>query len=144
MKPSQLRKRRLGIDILVAFYLALIVLYILSLSLFSTRVVVFGKTVTSGIAIFIHLFFLTVYLFLSIGIKNFWGNAFRTAIFLHIFFIFNGLLMFFNMTALLEVEGAHLVSYPFKTQVVATSIVINILIVFFLISKKALFFVDKV
>lgn len=143
MKHRHLKKKYTGIQMISNLYLILIFIYLAALSLFSTRLTVLGRELAFWPALGVHLFFMLLYLFLYFSIRNFKEKGFWTAIILHIFFALNGLLMLFDETPFLEIIGVHSGAFLFKTQLIATSIVINILIFAFLASKSALFFIDK-
>ncbi|MCF7908142.1 MAG: hypothetical protein K9L86_04645 [Candidatus Omnitrophica bacterium] len=135
--------RKLGIRTIGYFYLCLSILYGLPLFVFSTQLVIFGVAVSPFLAKIIHFNFLILFWFLYLAMREAKKSGFVAALFLHIIFLINGILIANQKTAFLKIEGLRATRHNGENLIVVLGIVINILIIIYLMKRKA-YFVDNV
>jgi hypothetical protein len=130
MWHKQLKIKHLDLEVIPRFYLLLIILYTLSLLIFSTRLIVFGKIVPWPFSFIIHISSILFLYFLYFTIKNATKTGVFIAIFFHIIFITNSSLIFFEKTPIIIIKGIKPTPYMLKISIVAVaSLIINIFLI---------------
>lgn len=132
--------KKLGIRVLLSFYLFLIAFYILPLFIFSTQLVLLGKRMPSFLSILFHILFIAFLFFLYLSIKRLKKIGLWLAFLFHTLFLINSLLMFFNKTAILNIQGQKQGIYLFKEPVIIMSTIINAIVLCYLAYHKKQYF----
>lgn len=114
------------------FYLFLACFYILSLSLFSTRLVIFSITMGEVISLIIHCIFIFFLLVLYILAKRRKRIAFWLALVFHTFFLVNCLVTFSADFTFLALKGV----YPAKETLLVDiflilAVIVNLIIIIY-------------
>jgi hypothetical protein len=135
-----------AIRIISLIYLVNAVLFFFSLLIFYSRILVFGQPAGQVLSALINASLLVVWFYLFLRFPRLKKDAFWVALAVHLFFVLNGIAM------LLEHSGGpirpplHIVGmfgtseYSLQQAVViATNVLLNFLILFYLVVKKDLF-----
>ena len=129
----------LGIYIISKFYLFLILLYLLPFFVFSTELVILGRSFNASSSTSINISVVIFLFILYWGIDNLKRTGFRMAIIFHSFFMLNCLLMVFGRTPLFYIKGAKEGAYILTTPFILASVFINIVVISYLLFKRRYF-----
>ncbi len=133
-------KKPLGIQLLSYFYLSLILLYILPLFVFSTRIVVLGRIANEAGTALVNSSSLIFLFFLYLSVKNQRKTGLFLAILFHGLFLVNNLLMLFQQPPILEIEGLKPGDYTLETFTIIATALLNTLIIMHLYLKRQRYF----
>jgi len=130
------------IKVLSYFYLCLIFFYSFPIFIFSTKTVILGRIIDPVLTKTIHVFFIIFFYFLYTAMRDLKRAGLRLAVFLHLVFLFNSILILSGRTPILDIRGLKTGVYACEHLIALGSIFINILIIFYLLRKNS-YFVDK-
>ena len=135
-----MKQESFGIQILSKFYLFLMVLYALPIFVFSTRLKIFGQTLSILFSHSINVLFVIFLFFLYRLIKKQKKIGFWLASIFHAVFLINSFLIFINRVPLLKIEGTvQLIEPVFIDPILIINMVLNVIIIGYLTYKRDLF-----
>ena len=135
-----MKQESFGIQILSKFYLFLMVLYALPIFVFSTRLKIFGQTLSILFSHSINVLFVIFLFFLYRFIKQQKKIGLWLASIFHTVFLINSFLIFINRVPLLKIEGTvQLIEPVFIDPILIINMVLNVIIIGYLTYKRDLF-----
>jgi len=135
----------LGIKLVCWVYVVNIFLFILSLALFMTRILVLGAEAGPLLSLAVRLWFVCIPAYLWWGLRELKKSAFFLGVFFHIFFLIN------NLSGYLEYKGLaysiiHISGYygssvysPAQLFVFALNTLLNIALLVYLFKQRRIF-----
>jgi hypothetical protein len=143
MAHNSLQYKHLRINILARFYLFLALFHLCALLMFSTNLMILGKVIIGARAMFVHIFFVTLLLYLFWIVRKAKKRAFWTALTLHSCFLANGLLLYLKKIPLFDIQGRRSTHFSSGIESIALFIVaFNALIIIYYIYIHE-YFVDN-
>jgi len=133
---------RLGVSMILQFYLFLILLYLLPLYIFSTHLVILGEIISEPAATIFHIsvvVFLGL-LYFSVKYKKIVGIF--LGVFFHSLFLINGFLMLVKWPVIIMIKGIYPIQTIAKAFFIILMMVLNSIIISYFLCKKR-YFIDK-
>ena len=135
----------LGIKLICLVYIANTALFVISLILFYSRILIFGNEAGAGFSYVIKFFFIFVPLFLYFRLPQLRKDAWVVAILFHIFFLVNNASNYleymgysYSIVHITGLYGSEIYS-PAQALIFTLSAIINLLILGYLYKRRHIF-----